>query len=145
MNDKNQATLINDVFRGQLTDPVTQALKNNTIILVKIPPGVTHIYQSLDLTVDHSPKTFFKYRFKWYSNEILKQLHEGKHINDQVEVLLHLSVLKSLRGKWIIEFCYDMTNPKGKDVIVNGRKSSNITEALERGKNPFGDLDPLGE
>ena len=35
----------------------------------------------------------------------------------------------------------DMTSGKGKDVIANGWKSAGIMEALERGKNEFGDLD----
>ena len=38
-----------------------------------------------------------------------------------------------------------MTTPKGKDVIANGWKSSGITEALERGKNDFGDIDPFSD
>ena len=82
-----------------MTDPVTQALKNNNIILVKIPPNMTHIYQPLDLTVNHSATAFFKRRFpKWYSNEIHRQLDEGKQI-DQVEVLLRFSVLKPFYAK----------------------------------------------
>ena len=47
LDDENQAAflIIIDIFRGQMTDPVTQALKNNNIILVKIPPNMTHIYR----------------------------------------------------------------------------------------------------
>ena len=146
LDDENQAALlIIDVFRGQMTNPVTQALKENNIILVKIPPNMTRIYQPLDLTVNRSAKAFFKRRFtKWYSNEIHRQLDEGKQI-DQVEVSLRLSVLKPLHANWIVEFYNDMTTPKGKDVIANGWKSSGITEALERGKNDFGDIDPFSD
>ena len=64
LDDANQAALlIIDVFRGQMTDPVTQALKDNNIILVKIPPNITHIYQPLDLPVNRSAKAFFKRKF----------------------------------------------------------------------------------
>ena len=38
-----------------------------------------------------------------------------------------------------------MISPRGKDVIANRWKPSGIIEALERGKNDFGDLDPLGD
>ena len=142
LDDENQAALlIIDVFRGQMTVPVTQALKNNNIILVKIPPNITHIYKPLDLTVNRSAKLKFT---KWYSNKIHRQPDEGKQI-DQVEVLLRLSVLKPLHAKWIIEFYDDMATPKGKDVIANGWKSSGITETLERGKNDFDNLDPFSD
>ena len=128
-----------------MTDPVTQALKDNNLILVKIPPNMTHIYQPLDLTVNSSAKAFFKRKFaEWYSKEIHKQLVEGKEI-DQVDVVLRLSVLKPLHAKWIVEFYDDMTSGKGKDVIANGWKSAGIMEALERGKNEFGDLDPFSD
>ena len=82
LGDKNEAALlITDVFRGQMTNPVTQALKNNSIILVKIPPDMTHIYQPLNLIVNCSAKAFFKHRFtKWYSNETHKQLDEGNQM-----------------------------------------------------------------
>ena len=105
LGDANQAALlIIDVFRGQMTDPVVEAPKENKIILVKIPPNMTHIYQPLDLTVNRSAKAFFKRKFtEWYSQEIHKQLEEGKKI-DQVDVVLRLSVLKPLHAKWIIEF-----------------------------------------
>ena len=81
---------------------------------------MTYIYQPLNITVNHSARPFFKRRFtKWYSNEIHRQLDEGKQI-DQVEVLLRLSVLKLFHAKWIIEFYNDMTISKGKNVIGNG-------------------------
>ena len=140
LDEENQAALlIIDVFRSQMTDPVIQALKNNIIILVKIPPNMTHIYQSLNLTVNCSAKEFFKRSFtKWYSNEIHRQLDEGMQI-DQVEVLLRFSVLKPLHAKWIVKLYNNMTTPKGKDVIANEWK------AIERGKNDFGDLDPFSD
>ena len=146
LGDANQAALlIIDVFRGQMTDPVLEALKENKIILVKIPPNMTHIYQPLDLTVNRSTKAFFKRKFtEWYSQEIHKQLEEGKKI-DQVDVVLRLSVLKPLHAKWIIEFYNDMTSGKGKDVIANGWKSAGMMEALKSGQNGIGNLDPFGD
>ena len=109
--------LIIDVFRGQMTEPVTHALEENSIMLVKVTPNMTHIYQPLDLTVNRSAKAFFKRKFtEWYSGEICKQLSEGKDL-DQVEVVLRLSVLKPLHAKWILEFYNDMTSGKGGDII----------------------------
>ena len=81
---------------------------------------MTYIYQPLNITVTRSARAFFKRIFtKCYSNEIHRQLDEGKQI-DQVDVLLRLSVLKLFRAKWIIEFYNDMTISKGKNVIANG-------------------------
>ena len=145
LDDENQAALvIIDVFKGQMINPLTQALKNNNIILVKSPPNMRRIYQTLDLTKNCSRKAFFKRRFtRWYSNEIHRQLDEGKKI-DQVQVLLCLTVQKPLHAKWIDVFYNDMISPKSKDVIANRWKPSGIIEAFERGKNDFGDLSPLG-
>ena len=124
LDEENQAALlIIDVFRSQMTDPVTQALKNNIIILVKIPPNMTHIYQPLKLTVKCSAKEFFKCSFtKWYSNEIHRQHDEGMQI-DQIEVLLRFPVLKPPHAKWIVELYNNMTTPKGNDVIANEWKA----------------------
>ena len=124
LDEENQAALlIIDVFRSQMTDPVIQALKNNIIILVKIPPNMTHIYQPLKLTVKCSAKEFFKCSFtKWYSNEIHRQHDEGMQI-DQIEVLLRFPVLKPPHAKWIVELYNNMTTPKGNDVIANEWKA----------------------
>ena len=60
-------------------------------------------------------------------------------------MLLCLTVQKPLHAKWIDLFYNDIISPRGKDVIANRCKPFGIIEAFERGKNDFGDLDPLGD
>ena len=55
------ALLIIDVFRGQMTDPVLDALKEKNILLillVRVPANMTHLYQPLDLMLMAQQKHF---------------------------------------------------------------------------------------
>ena len=101
--DNQAAVLIIDVFSGQMTDPVIEKIRENSIKLVKVPANMTPLFQPLDLTVNGAAKAFMKRKFtEWYSSCILAQLAEGKEIED-VEVPLKLSVLKPLHAKWVID------------------------------------------
>ena len=143
------ALLITDVFRRQMTQPVWDLLKENDILLVRVPANMTHIFQPLDLTVNRSAKSFFKRKFtEWYSNELKLQLETGTKL-DNIEVKLNLTTLKPLHSTWIIEFYNKMTSNEGKPIIQNGWKSDDIEDNLEMGKgnipslDPFFDIDPL--
>ena len=104
------ALLITDVFRRQMTQPVWDLLKENDILLVRVPANMTHIFQPLDLTVNRSAKSFFKRKFtEWYSNELKLQLETGTKL-DNIEVKLNLTTLKPLHSTWIIEFYNKMTS-----------------------------------
>ena len=62
--DENQtAILIMDVFRGQMTNEIISLLKENNIILIRVPANMTHIFQPLDLTVNQWAKNFMRDRF----------------------------------------------------------------------------------
>ena len=56
------ALLIMDVFRGQMTAYVLTFLKDNNILLVRVPANMMHIFQPLQLTVSAS-KTFMRKKF----------------------------------------------------------------------------------
>jgi len=148
-NPSQMALLIIDVFRGQMTEPVLNVLKESNICLVKVPANMTDIYQPLDLTVNRSAKAFFKKKFThWYSEQIQNEFDKGKDI-DEIEVKLSLTVLKPLHAAWIKEYYDHMTSENGKPVIKNGWKASGITNAIEMGLSklpsidPFSDIDPL--
>ena len=49
-----------DVFKGQMTTPVIDKLVENNILLVKVPPNLTHIYQPLDVAVNGTAKQSMK-------------------------------------------------------------------------------------
>ena len=50
------ALLIIDVFRRQMTQLVLDLLKENDILLARVPANMMHIFQSFDLTVNRSAK-----------------------------------------------------------------------------------------
>ena len=62
--DENQtAILIMDVFRGQMTNEVISLLKENNIILIRVPANMTHIFQPLDLTANQWAKKIMRDSF----------------------------------------------------------------------------------
>ena len=63
LSDKEPALLIMDVFRGQMTEDVLNVLKENNILLVRVPANMTHLFQPLDLTVNGIFKAFMRKRF----------------------------------------------------------------------------------
>ena len=137
------ALLIIDVFSGQMADPVIQKLKENHIKVIRVPPSMTNLFQSLDLTVNGSAKVFMKKKFtEWYSSSIAKQLDEGKAVED-IDVELKLSILKPLHAEWIKELYDYMTSEEGRGIISNGWKAAFITEAILKDKKGLGPLDPF--
>ena len=72
------AFLLMHVFREQMTEDVLTVLKDNNILLVRVPANMTHIYQPLDLTVNGTFKTFMRKKFsERYSRQILHGLENG--------------------------------------------------------------------
>ena len=72
-----KALLIMDVFSGQTTQAVLDTLQKGDILLSRVPAGVTHIYQVLDLTVNGYAKRFMEKKFMngipvKYDNSLMK-------------------------------------------------------------------------
>ena len=69
---RNQkALLIFDVFRGQTTDKVFNVLKDNHILVTKVPANMTHLFQPLNLTVNKAAKDYTKQKFSdWITCQI---------------------------------------------------------------------------
>ena len=148
-NPNQEALLIMDVFRGQITDVVTDCLKENNIYVVLVPNNMTHLFQPLDLTVNKHCKSFLKNRFsEWYSHQIENQLAAGKKI-EEIDIKFKLTTIKPLHAKWVVEYYNEMTSQPGEEVIVNGWKASGIFDAVELGStalpsiDPFHDISPL--
>ena len=103
IGEDQYALLILDVFKGQMTEPVKQKMKENHILFVRVPANMTNISQPLDLTVNGSFKFLMKSKFtEWYSKEIGKQLEENVPIED-TEIKLKVSVLKPLHESCLME------------------------------------------
>ena len=148
-NPKQEALLIMDVFRGQITDDVTNRLKENNIHVVLVPNNMTHLFQPLDLTVNKHCKSFLKNCFsEWYSQQIANQLAVEKKM-EEIEINFKLTTIKPLHAKWVVEFYSEITAEPGAKVIVNGWKASGIFDAVEMGStalpsvDPFHDISPL--
>ena len=70
-NPNQAALLIFDVFRGQITDEGTSYLLQNNIYFVTVPNNMTHLFQTLDLTVNGHCKKFMKNEFaKWHMQQV---------------------------------------------------------------------------
>ena len=66
---RNQkALLIFDVFLGQITDKIFKALKENHILVTKVPANMRHLFQPLDLTVNKAAKDYTKQKSSdWFT------------------------------------------------------------------------------
>ena len=63
-----KALLIFDVFRSQTTDKIFKVLKDNHILVTKVPANMTHLFQPLDLTVNRAAKDYTKQKFSdWFT------------------------------------------------------------------------------
>ena len=82
----------------------------------------------------------FKTNWKW---DVL-----GKKIED-VKIQFHLTALKPLHAKWLLEFYNHITSETGAEIIFNGWKAAGIYDALKMGAvalpslDPFQDISPL--
>ena len=62
---EQQALLIMDVFKGQMTDTVLAKLEENNVALIKVPANFTYLFQPLDVqgSVNIAAKQFLKQKF----------------------------------------------------------------------------------
>ena len=91
---------------------------------------MTQVFQPLDLTVNGSAKSYLKCRFtEWFSARISDELDSGNEL-ENIEIKLHLSVLKPLHAKWLLDLYNYLTSQKGQEIIEHGWKSAGVTEAL---------------
>ena len=51
LSNSHPAVLIMDVFKGQMTDAVKKVLKENRILLEKVPANLTYLFQPLDVSI----------------------------------------------------------------------------------------------
>ena len=139
------AILIMDVFRNQMTEDVVLILRTNNIWLVKVPNNMTHLLQSLDLTVNGHCKPFMKGMFaEWYRKQVKEALSHGKQVED-IEIKFYLTVIKPLHAKWLMQFFNHITSEKGSEIIINGWKRSGIYDAVKNGSSSLPSIDPFNE
>ena len=74
LTEDQKAMLIFDVFKGQITDKVTN-LSKRIIVIVRVLNNMTDEFQPLDLNINGHAKEFLKVQFEfWYAQQITNQL-----------------------------------------------------------------------
>ena len=87
---------------------------------------MTHLLQSLDLTVNDHRKFFMNGMFaEGYRKQVEEALSHGKKVED-IEVKFYLTVIKPLHAKWLMEFYNHITSEEGSEIIINDWKRSGI-------------------
>ena len=125
-----KALLIFDVFQGQTADKIFKVLKDNHVLVAKVPANMTHLFQPLDLTFNKAAKDYTKQKFSdWFTCQINTGLENGPELDD-IEIDYRLSLLKPFHAKWLISFYNYMTATKGQKVISNGWKRSGIYDSI---------------
>ena len=142
---KEQMSLvIMDTFKGQDNDELRKLCMSNNCEVVIVPHNLTNKFQPLDLSVNKAAKAFISEKYNtWMTNEISKQIKRGI-APPGVKVSLHLSVIKPLRAKWIVDLHHYL---KAEKAILCGFRAVGIFEAIENAKsitekveNPFKEL-----
>ena len=95
LSNSHPAVLIMDVLKGKMTDAVKKVLKENRILLEKVPANLTYLFQPLD--VQGGPNGYVKRMMKnkftlWYADQIHQALDAGTALSN-IEVSLKLSTV----------------------------------------------------
>ena len=121
------ALLIWDVFRGQLTDPVTSTLKENNIFVVFVPNKMTDLFQPLDLTTNKWVKDFMKKKFcEWFAAKLREALKQGQNL-EEVDIKFQLTTLKPLHATWLIDCYNQLSSHQGKEVILSRWRAAGMS------------------
>ena len=83
---------------------------------------MTHLFQPLDLIVNAHCKKFMKNEFaKCYMQHVDNSLQTGTKLED-INIKSHLSEIKPMQAKWLVEYDNHISSGAGTEVIVNGFK-----------------------
>ena len=126
LSDDHPWLLICDVFKGQWTDPVKEAVRKSTGKMVPVPNNWTSYFQPLDISVNKPCKDFMRNEAQsWYAEKIKEQLEAGKQ-SHEVKVDVRIALIKPLHAKWITKW-YDYIRSKP-EIVRNGWEKSQITK-----------------
>ena len=130
LKETKPALVIMDNFKGQCTEEVDDVLKQNDVLVCRLPPNTTDRLQLMDLSVNKPAKDFLKRKFEqWYVEEINNQLQsEDVEMSTLQPIDLAMPVMKELGAEWLVEMAdYIADNPQ---FIVNGFIRSGITAMI---------------
>ena len=125
LNSNHPALAIFNHFRGQLTDRVKQALEDDNIHSVLIPPAYTGKLQPMDISVNKVIKSLLRLKFsQWYSDELTELFMP----DDDEPVDFSTPQIKCVSGQWLVqpyEYLEDNTQ-----IIVHGFRHAGIYDVL---------------
>ena len=68
-----------DTFKGQDNEELAKLCRENNCVLIMIPHNLANKFQPLDITFNKPAKSFIKEKYNiWYTEQVTKQLNEGK-------------------------------------------------------------------
>ena len=139
---EQKSIIISDVFRGQQTQEVLTLYETLNIIVQKVPPNLTHIFQPLDVSINGLVKSHMRDQYeKYYATCITTQLAAGIN-QDNIDVDTRISKIKKLHAEWIIKDTYNFLSTR-KDDIIKGFSKAGITDAAS--ENFVSELDPFAD
>ena len=109
---------------------VQTLLEENHIFRVLVPNNCTDLLQPLDLSVNKPFKDKLRRGLEWYTQEVAKQLQDGKQ-PDEIHIDTRMSVVKELSCMWIMSGYDHMRSSP--EIIRNGFKKAGIISAIEDG------------
>ena len=71
-------------------------------------------------------------------------LHVGTKLKD-INIKFHLSVIKPLHAKWLIEYYNHISSEAGTKVIVNRFKLAGIHDAIRSGNSSLQSIHPIND
>ena len=141
LSEEQMALAIFDTFKGHKGEEMETLLLRNNILPVMVPSNCTDLLQPLDLSVNKPLKDHLRSSFQhWYSEQISKQLREGKEQED-VKVDTRLSVMKPLGAKWITS-AYDYLRSQS-GIVHGGFVEAGIVKTLDAEDDSSSDEDPF--
>ena len=117
-----------------MMDAVKKVLKENRILLEKVPANLTYLFQPLD--VQGGPNGYVKRMMKnkftlWYADQIDQALDAGAALSN-IEVSLKLSTVKPVHAKWILEVYNHMTSAGGNKVYLKEWDVAGISRCSQK-------------
>lgn len=129
LGDSHPALLIFDAFSGQCGEPISDALEENKILVVKVPGKCTDKLQPLDLSVNKPAKDFLRGKFgTWYATLVQKELDAGKGPSE-IKVDMSMAVIKEVSATWLTGLYDHLCSSQ--DIIKNGFRKAGITDAIQ--------------
>ena len=95
------------------------------------------------MTVNKHCKSYLKrLSSQWYAQQIENQFSLGKKV-EEIKIEFHLTTLKPLHAKLLVEYYNKITSENGSSVIINDWKAASTYDAIKAGSSGLQSIDPF--